>query len=160
MEKVAKATLRYLFQEYLKSPSVLYTINIITESYKADASDVSNFLVEKKWIRERWVYQNNLVACRITVGGIEEINPSFIQHKLKQLIDGLVGFGGRRSLMQIFQNKIQEYVIALDIVFELEKLGLVRMIHEGGSIDVELTEAGWKFVDRKGKAFFTMMLAA
>jgi hypothetical protein len=160
MEKAAKATLRYLFHQYLKSPSVLYTINIITDSYRADAAEVSDYLVEKKWVRERWVYENKLVACRITVAGIEEINPSFIRTKLKQLIGGLIESGGRRSLMGIFQNKIQEYIIALDIVFELEKLGLIKMIHESGSIDVELTDAGWKFVDKKGRVFFTMMMAA
>lgn len=75
MEKVPKAILRYLFQEYLKGPTVLYSINCVTDLYKTDPKRVSNYLVDKKWIREQWIYQNNLVACRITVEGIEEVNP-------------------------------------------------------------------------------------
>ncbi|HET6542841.1 MAG TPA: hypothetical protein VFG46_20280 [Chryseolinea sp.] len=45
MEKVTKAVLRYLFQEYLKGPTVLYSINGITDSFKSDAVAVSNFMM-------------------------------------------------------------------------------------------------------------------
>jgi len=160
MEKVARATLRYLFQEYLRGPSVSYAINHITDSYKADTVEVANYLSERNWIRELWVYQNNQVTCRITVPGIEEINPVFIHNKLKKLISGLVSEGGRRSLMDIFKNKIEEYSIALDIVYQLEKLKLVNIIHNHGEIDIELTPHGWKFFEKKDKPLFTLMVAA
>src|SRR5688572_6515389 len=126
MEKVARATLRYLFQEYLKGPALSYAINAITDSYKADAVEVANYLSEKNWVREQWVYQNNQVVCRITVAGIEEITPAFIHGKLKSLIGGLVEGGGRKSLADIFQFRISEYAIALDIVYQLEKLSLIN----------------------------------
>ena len=45
MEKVTKAVLRYLFQEYLKGPTVLYSTNGITDSFKSDAVAVSNFMM-------------------------------------------------------------------------------------------------------------------
>ena len=45
VEKVTKAVLRYLFQEYLKGPTVLYSINGITDSFKSDAVAVSNFMM-------------------------------------------------------------------------------------------------------------------
>ena len=130
MEKVSKAVLRYLFHEYLKGPTVFYSINGVTDSFKSDAVAVSNFMMEKQWIREQWIHQSNLVTCRITVLGIEEINPAFIHNKLKYLIDGLVKAGGRKSLTDIFQNKIEAYAIALDIVYQLEKLELVTLVHE------------------------------
>src|SRR5689334_21285567 len=116
MEKAARATLRYLFQEYLKGPAISYGINHITDSYKADALQVAAYLSERNWIREQWVHQDQRVVCRITVAGIEEINPIYIQNKLKSLVGGLISEGGRKSLMGIFQNKIEEYAIALDIV--------------------------------------------
>ncbi len=57
MEKVARATLRYLFQEYLKGPFVSYSINQITNSFRADAELAeANYLSERNWIREQWVY--------------------------------------------------------------------------------------------------------
>jgi hypothetical protein len=160
MEKVSKAVLRYLFQEYLKGPTVLYSINGITDLYKSDPVAVSNFMMEKQWIREPWIHQNNLVTCRITVIGIEEVNPVFIQNKLKYLINGLVKAGGRKSLMEIFQNKIEEYAIALDIVYQLEKLELVKIIHEKGSIDIELTSHGWRYAERQDKSLFALMSVA
>jgi len=160
MEKVARATLRYLFQEYLKGPAVSYSINHITDAYRVDATVVTDYLAERNWIREQWVYQNREVVCRITVAGIEEINPAYVHHKLKSLIGGLVTDGGRKSLMGIFQNKIEEYAIALDIVYQLEKLELINILHERGEIYLELTAYGWKFFERKGKSLFTFMAMA
>jgi hypothetical protein len=160
MEKVARATLRYLFQEYLKGPAVSYIINHIADSYGADAAQVANYLVEKNWIREQWVHENHQVTCRITVAGIEEINPKYIHNKLKSLIGGLVAKGGRQSLMGIYQHNIEEYSIALDIVYQLEKLSLINIVHEGGEINIELTAFGWKFFEKKGRPLLSLMVAA
>ena len=160
MEKVARATLRYLFQEYLRGPAVSYAINHITDSYKADAIEVANYLSEKGCIREQWVYQNNQVTCRITVAGIEEINPVYIHNKLKRLVNALVSEGGKKSLAGIFQNNIEEYSIALDIVYQLEKLTLVSIIHERGEINIALTPYGYKFFEKKDRPLMTLMVAA
>jgi hypothetical protein len=62
--------------------------------------------------------------------------------------------------MDIFQNKIEEYSIALDIVYQLEKLALVKIIHEQGQIQVELTPHGWKFFEKKGNSLLTLVMAA
>jgi len=75
MEKIAKAVLRYLFQEYLKGPAVLYSI-------------------------------------------------------------------------------------ALDIIYQLEKLELVTIIHEKGTINVALTTQGWHYAEKQGKSLFTLMAVA
>jgi hypothetical protein len=160
MEKVARAVLRYLFQEYLKAPNISYTINTITTNYKADPVAVSEYLQEKKWIREPWVYQNNVVTCRITVEGIEEVNPVFIRNQLRGLIGGLVEHGGRKSLMGIFEKNIEAYSIALDIVYQLEKLGLILIIHTAGEINIELTAYGWQFFEKKGRSLFALMTLA
>lgn len=160
MEKVAKAVLRYLFQEYQKGPAILYSINGIAALFKADPIAVSEYLLEKNWVREQWVHQNNLVTCRITVEGMQVINPLFIHNKLKKLIDGLVDGGGRKSLMHIFQNKIEEYAIALDIVNQLGKMDLVTITHVQGNIEIELTAEGWRYADNKGKPLLTLMCVA
>ena len=160
MEKVSKAVLRYLFQEYLKAPNISYTINAIAKSYKTDPVAVSEYLQERKWIREPWVYQDDVVTCRITVEGIEEINPIFIRNKLKGLLGGLIQHGGRKSLMSIFEKNIEEYSVALDIVYQLEKLNLISIIHSAGEINIELTSFGWQFFEKKGKSLFALMALA
>jgi hypothetical protein len=160
MEKVARATLRYLFQEYLRGPAVSYLINHIAESYGADAVQVADYLAERNWIREQWVHENRQVTCRITVAGIEEVNPKYIDNKLKSLIGGLVVDGGKKSLMGIYQHKIEEYSIALDIVYQLEKLSLINIIHERGEINIQLTPYGWKFFERKDRPLLSLMVAA
>ncbi|HEX6890579.1 MAG TPA: hypothetical protein VF141_07800 [Chryseolinea sp.] len=160
MEKVARATLRYLFQEYLKGPAVSYVINPITDSFGADAVQVADYLAERNWIREQWVHENRQVTCRITVAGIEEVNPKYVDNKLRSLIGGLVVEGGKKSLMGIYQHKIEEYSIALDFVYQLEKLSLINIIHEGGEINIELTAYGWKFFGKKDKPMLGIMVVA
>jgi isocitrate dehydrogenase kinase/phosphatase len=160
MDKVARAVLRYLFKEYLKSPVTAYSINAITDAYKADPVSVSDYMAELGWIRELWVHQNNLVTCRITVQGIEIVNPLFLRNKLKKLVGALIEGGGRKSLTEIFQHKIEEYSIALDMVYQLEKLGLVNIGHVNENISVELTPIGWKYVDKEGKSLLTLMAVA
>ena len=159
MEKVAKAVLRYLFQEYKKAPTVLYSINTVTAFYKTDALTVANFLVDKKWIREEWINQNE-VTCRISVEGIQIVNALFIHNKITNLVAGLAEGGGSRELMTIFQNNIEEYAIALDIVYHMEKMGLVSIIHNQGRVDVELTSSGWTFSESGGKALLVLMSVA
>ena len=160
MEKVSKAVLRYLFHQYVKGPSVHYSINTITDEYKADPIAVSDFMLDRQWIREPWTHQNNVVTCRIAVLGIEEINPLFVHNRIKSLVAGLVAAGGRKNLSEIFQNNIGEYAIALDIVGQLERLQLVTIGHEGGTIDVALTEEGWNYLDKGGKQLFSLMAVA
>lgn len=160
MEKVSKAILRYLFQEYLKGPSVQYSINGITTQFKSDPIAVSNYMMERHWIREQWIHQTNLVTCRITVLGIEEVDPVFVHNKVKDLITRLIKAGGRKSLTEIFQNKIGEYAVAFDIVCQLEKLGLVTFVHDEGSLDVTLTMEGWQYLEKHGKSLFALMAIA
>lgn len=160
IDKVSRGVLRYLFQEYLKGPTIQYSINRVTNLSKADAAEVGNYMLDKQWIRELWIHQNNLVTCRIAIAGIEEVNPAFIHTRVKNLITELIEGGGRKSLMEIFQHKIREYAITLDIVYQLEKLGLVAMMHRDENILIELTAAGWKYSEVPGKSLLTLMSVA
>jgi hypothetical protein len=160
MEKVAKAVLRHLFQQYQKAPAILYSINGVTNQYKADPIAVSEYLMEKKWIREHWVHQNNLVTCRITVEGIEEVNPSFVHAKLQGIISVLANGGGSKSLAEIYQTRIEDYAMALDIIYQLQMLGLVTIISQAGTLHIELTVLGRKYDENPSKPLLTLMAIA
>lgn len=160
MEKAAKATLRYLFENYLKGPNIPYSINLIARHYKCDPIALSSYLVERNWIRECWICKDSEISCRITVAGIEEINPSFLHDKLRVLIGALASSGGCKTLLDILQDKIEDYPIALDIVHQLQKLNLVAISHDTGDLRIQLTPMGWKFFERKGKSMFAFMAVA
>jgi hypothetical protein len=157
IEKTAKETLRFLFSEYQKNPSIVYTINGVTDRHKIDAVELSDYLLKNDWIRERWIFKENVVGCRITIKGIEQIDPVYVRYKLGQVIGGLASAGGSKELLEILEFKIEEYAISLDLVRQLEKLGLVELHHPGNSIVIELTEEGWKFNEKGKHTFFTMM---
>lgn len=160
MNKAIRAILRYLFQEYVKGPNVAYAINAVAVLHNVDPVAISEYLLEKNWIRERWIFQDNLVSCRITVAGIEEVAPAFIRNKLRQIIGSLLDSGGAMDLGEIFQNKINEYATNLDIVIQLEKLAMVRMEHQHGCIIISLTDHGRQFFAKKRNSLFTLVSIA
>lgn len=160
MNKAIKAILRYLYQEYLKSATVSYTINAVAASYKADPIAISAYLLEKNWIRERWIFEDNRVSCRITIAGIEEVDRTFIHNRVRRVIGGLIEEGGTRDLKEILESKLDEFAINMDIVFQLEKLAMVRVEHHSAVIIISLTEYGRQFFLRKKNSPFVLMAVA
>jgi len=149
LEKPGRYVLRYLFSEYKKGPSVIYPINEIVKKYAVDAVALSDYLLEKGWIRERWIYAGNEVACRITITGIERIDPAYFRKKVDQIIAGLASAGSPRALLEILEFNIEEYAIASDFVNQLERLGLVKIQNPDNTITVELTNAGRRYYAKK-----------
>jgi hypothetical protein len=156
-DKAVRETLRYLFSEYLKGPSVIYRINGIAKKYHVDPMELSDYLLEKDWIRERWIYTGDIVGCKITIRGIQEINSVYVREKLRQVIGGLGDAGGAKELLEILEHRIEEYSIAMDIVRQLEQMGYIEIRHPKDSIIIQLTEAGKKYHERGSQSFYALM---
>jgi len=156
LEKPARSVLRYLFSEYKKGPSVLYPINEICKKYDVDPVVLSNFLLEKSLIRECWTYSNNTVACRITIKGIETIDPVYVRDRLDRIIGGLADAGQSRALLEILEYDLKDFPIVSDLVNQLESLGLVKIHNLNHVITVELTAAGLKHNERRKGGFFAL----
>mgnify|MGYP003575825486 CR=1 FL=1 len=157
LEKIARETLRYLFSQYQKGPSAVYSIRSVTGKYGVDPVELTEYLQILGFIRERWTYADGSVVCKITIRGIEEIEPAYVREKLRQLIGGLGEAGGARELTEILEHNLQEYSISLDLVRQLEALGFIRILHPNNMIVIELTEQGKNFYDNGNKTFFTLM---
>jgi hypothetical protein len=157
LEKSARETLRYLFAEFLKAPTVVYSITQVTKRLKIDATILSDYLLEKGWIRERWIYPDETVGCRITIKGIEEVDKAYVREKLGLLIGSLVDAGGSKGLLEILEYNLKEYSISLDLVKQLETMQFVRLLHPKDGIIIELTDLGRQFYERHGRAFLTLM---
>jgi hypothetical protein len=157
MDKIAKETLKYLYHEYQKAPTVMYAIAPIVKKFKVNAIELSEYLLERGLIRERWVYPDDSVGCRITIKGIEEVDPVFVREKLSEVLGGLVDAGGARPLLDILEFNIAQYSLALDIVKQLEALKLVVLKHPRNTIVIELTEEGRLFYERSGSGHMTLM---
>ncbi len=157
IERASKDTLRYLLSEYLKGPAVAYNIASVAKRHNIPPATLSDYMLENGWIRDRWIYQNGDVACKITIKGIEEVDPVYVRTKLRQVIGGLGESGGRRELTELLEIKISEYSITMDIVKQLESIGFIRILHPESSIVIELTEAGWKYYEKGSRTFFTLM---
>lgn len=159
-DKSVREVLRYLFHEYQKAPTVVYMVNQIILRHGGNPVEVTDYLLKQQWIRERWLYPDGGVSCRITLHGIEEIDAEWVRSKLKELVGGIAAAGGSLPLMAILQHKISEYAIALDVVNQLEVLGLVRTHSVAGNIIVDLTEPGKKYADKSSRSFFSVMSVA
>jgi hypothetical protein len=157
IERASRDTLRYLLQEYLKGPAVPYNISGIAKRHNILPGALSDYMMENGWIRERWIYQNGEVTCKITIKGIEEVDPVYVRTKLRHVIGGLGEAGGSKELTELLQIKISEYSITMDIVKQLDAMGFIRILHPNNSIVVELTEEGWKYYEKGSRSFFTLM---
>jgi len=156
-EKPARQTLRYLFSEYKKGPNVIYPINAIAKKYGVDPVALSEYMADQQWIRECWVYSGNVVACRITISGIEEVDPVYVQDKVEQIIGGLADAGSSKALLEILEFKISEFTIASDLVNQLQSLGLVQINNSNNTIRIELTDTGRRFHEKKNNGLLTLM---
>jgi hypothetical protein len=157
MQKLAREVLKYLYAEYLKGPSVLYNISAIAKRDNASPVALSDYLLENLWIRDRWIYQNGDVTCKITIKGIEEVDPAYVRMKLKQVIGGLGHAGGRSELTSLLEINISEYSVVMDIIKQLDNLGLIKIVRPENNIVVELTELGWVYYEKGSRTFFTLM---
>lgn len=154
-EKPAKDALRFLFNEYLKAPAAIHPINGVAKKYKVDPDELGGHLVTHGWVRD--LYSGTTVACRITIKGIEEIDPIYVREKLKQVIGGLGEAGGSKELIEVLSFKLEEYSVAMDIVRQLEQLGLIEIRHPKDSIVIHLTEKGRGYYQKGSRSFFTLM---
>jgi hypothetical protein len=157
LEKSAKESLRFLFSKYLKGPTALYEFNSIAKRFRVNPVELSDYMLDKGWIRERWVYSGDVVAGKITIKGIEEIDPIYVRDKLSQIIGGLGEAGGAKPLIEILENKVSEYSIAMDMVRQLEHLKLIEVRHPKDTIVIQLTEDGRHYYERGSKSFYTLM---
>lgn len=157
IDRASRETLRYLHAEYLKGPAVAYSISTIAQKYNIAAAALSDYLLENGWIRDRWIYQNGDVACKITIKGIEEVDAVYVRTKLRQVIGGLGEAGGTKALTDLLEIKISEYSITMDIIKQLDTLGFIRVLHPENSIVIELTDQGWKYYEKGSRSFFTLM---
>jgi hypothetical protein len=154
-EKPAREALRFLFAEYLKAPAATHPISIVAKKYKVDPDELGGYLMSQGWVMD--LYSGNTVACRITIKGIEEIDPIFVREKLKQVIGGLGEAGGSKELIDILSYRIEEYSITMDIIRQLENLGLIEVSHRKDSIVIQLTEKGRGAYQKGSRSFFTLM---
>jgi len=157
LDRPARLTLQYLFSEYKKGPAVVYSINGTVKKSGIDPIVLSEYLLEKGWIRERWIYSENVVACRITIAGIEKIDPIYVRTKMDQIVGTLVTAGSSLPLLDILEQRIEDFSIASDFVSQMERLGLVKITNPGNSIVVELTDLGWKYGESRSSRFLTLV---
>lgn len=135
---------------------MLYPINEICRKVDVDPVELSNYLLDKSWIRECWTYSNNIVACRITIKGIESIDPVYVRERLDSIIGGVADAGQSKSLIEILEYDLKDFPIAMDLVNRLESLGLVKIHNANHVIMVELTAAGLKHNERRKGSLFAL----
>ena len=86
--------------------------------------------------------------------GIETIDPEYVRERLDKIVSSLAESGSAKALLEILEYDLKDFPIALDLVNQLERLGMVKIHNPNNIVMVELTAAGIKHnVNRKGGFF-------
>ena len=151
VEDAMKDTLTYLFEEYEKNPNAIYSIKQIAEKHKIDQHELGELLLESGWIRNQQLQPTDFI-CQITLEGIEEVDPDYVQDKVNQIVQTL-GELGRSDIVEILGYKPENYQKAMDLAKLLETKNLIQdtqYFFPGNNIITELSLWGRKYVEEKG----------
>jgi len=123
--------LEHLFAAYKENPGSIHVINDVCHHSGEDPVRVSDELKNDMFIRERHVYPGNVVACQITLRGIQQLDSQYVEEKIQQALKGLEKAGGSGNIMKFMTLSDTHYQAGLDIKDELEARGLATF--ESGS---------------------------
>lgn len=153
MENIKKEVLNYLFNEYSNtSDTSLYGISHIAHTHNLDVHELGRYLLGRGWIKnQRFLPQE--FQCSITMAGIQEIAPNYLEGNGSKIIDTLGINGGTMDLMEVLDYPPQRYQSARDIANVLKGLDLIDVFYTAGSGNIKLTLAGQALYS-KGKGGF------
>jgi len=127
MKRSMKSTipvLEHLFAAYKENPGSIHVINDMCHNNQEDPVKVSDALIEERLIKDRHIYPGSVVACKITLQGIRQIDRQYVEEKIQEALKGLEKAGGSGNIMKFMKLTDTHYQAGLDIKDELESRGL------------------------------------
>lgn len=148
VNEMIQECLTTLFQGYLENGGTpIFSIGEIIKKHGYAPEEGGRILLDHGFVKHQQFRPMDFVAS-ISVRGIREINPNWMNDKIHQVMSTLSLIGDDwQGLMEILEFEAKDYQIAFDISKELEHLNYVETQRHHNEMYVKLTPNGRDFCE-------------
>lgn len=125
LQQVKSEVLKHLFEGYLKNPTGIFDVTEVIEKNGQNQHEFGKYLVEKGLVKNHQ-YRPTEFVCQISIDGIKEIAPEFLEEKKNTIISTLGITGGSGGIIEILDLEPKYFQIGFDIAKYLEGTGLIE----------------------------------
>lgn len=139
--------LSQLFIHYREDPGVNHDISSLCAGAGSDAVMVSNGLRLEGLIKDEVYVQNGKVQCAISMKGIANIDPAFVENKINEVLQGMGEVNSIANVMNILKLEARDFQFGFDLANEMQNRDLVKLLYAfqpGKVVSVEMTLEGVK----------------
>lgn len=138
---VKKEVLSALFDSYRQQPGSNLNVSEIIKRHNYEPFDVVNNLKDEGLVKNVMNIVPKGVFCEITIDGIAELHPDFVDERRDKIISTLGLIGGRGSIVEVLDTKPNEFSMARDFAILLYEEGYLKQplfSHNDGQIELSL----------------------
>jgi len=147
LQAAVKESLQLLYDDYLTSPGSLSYIGEIAEKHEIGKHQLGKYMQEEGYIKDQAFLPTDF-RCRITLIGINEIDPNYIPDMESKIISTLGTLGGRQDAFEVLDLEPKDDVRIRDIVSYLEnKRMLENTMYGPQQIIIQLTLRGQQYYE-------------
>jgi hypothetical protein len=152
LQQIKTEVLNQLFEGYQQAPGSLFDIGPVVQPYGANPHEIGRYLVQNGWVKnEQYLPQQFL--CSISMEGIMETVPEYVENQTSRIISILGINGGQHSIMEVLDLEPVQFQKAFDLAKYLETAGLVTAQYLHNDVLIELTLEGRDFYERNAARF-------
>ena len=100
LQSAKQAVLKHLFDAYEQNPSAIYDVTEVIRVEEQDPYEFGKYLVHRGWVKNHQ-YRATTFVCQISLDGINEIAPEYLEQKTETVISTSGTNGGPGSIMNI-----------------------------------------------------------
>jgi hypothetical protein len=151
-----QAVLKGLFENYQKNPTAFFDATQIIRDQSYDPHEFGRDLISLGLVKNARFLPNRF-QCKISLKGIEEIAPDYLEKNKLNVISSLGLLGGKYSLMEILEYESGDFQKAVDISQYLEnKKMILQSVKTIDDIMIELSIEGKEYFDSSNLIFDNM----
>lgn len=154
IKEIQNEILKYLYKGYLDyGGTSSFTIDDITNKYGVSSHEFGKHLLDRGYIKDQQ-YLPQEFAASITMHGINEIDPDYLENHTSTMLSTLGLNGGEwQGVSELLNLERKDHQIARDLANEWKSMGFVEVQFDHNDAYIKLTLHG-RSVYEENKAFF------
>lgn len=153
LQQIKTEVLTYLFEEYLKDENTIFDIGPIVSKHGKDPHELGRHMLEQGLIKNQQ-YLPRTFVCGISMEGIRDVNPEYINNLVDKIISTLIQLKGWQSIMEILDFEPKSFQRVFELAKLLESQSVIDAQYRHNDVIIKLTLGGQELYESNGPAFF------